>query len=351
MDQRTKPTGLWGKISWTLVGAPMAFVSAEYKAVGAGLVALLVAVTIGQVGNHIFESHELEENAYPIEVADAGSSESGQEQPTEVVELIAPLLASADAVAGEGVAAKCASCHTFDDGGPAKAGPNLYNVVGRDQGSVEGFGYSDAMTSAGGVWDFEALNVFLKKPSDAVPGTLMGFGGLRSANERANLIAYMRTLSADPLALPDASAVPAPVDDVVADEVEDEAADDAEASDTEADGIIALIAAADAAAGEGATGACQGCHTLDNGGGTRVGPNLYGIVGNEIADQDGFNYSDGLSGVEGVWTYAALDAFLTDPRAFAPGTIMGFGGIRRAEDRANLIAYLRGNDDAPEPLP
>ncbi len=355
MDQRSKPTGLWGKISWALVGAPMAFFSAEYKAVGAGLVALLVAVFIGQVGNHVFEAHELEENAYPIHVADAESSEGGQQAAVETVDPVGPLLADADVAAGEGAAAKCASCHTFDEGGAAKAGPNLYNVVGRDRASVEGFGYSTAMTEAGGTWDFESLNLFLKKPSDVVPGTVMGFAGLRSASERANLIAYMRTLSAEPVALPDGAAapVPAPVptEEAPAQVEEIPVVEAPAASEPGVSEIAARVGAGDPVAGEGLAGACIGCHTIEDGGGTRVGPNLYGIVGSDIASVQDFNYSDGMSSVGGTWTYEALDAFIAEPRVFAPGTIMGFGGMRRAEDRADLIAYLRGNDDAPEPLP
>ena len=108
MSDGSKPTGLVGKISWALFKAPIALLSAEYKAVGALLVALLVAVAIGQIGNKIFEVEPLEKNAYPIHVEGAavpGDGETAGETQTGPAP-IGPLLASADVVAGEQVAAR-----------------------------------------------------------------------------------------------------------------------------------------------------------------------------------------------------------------------------------------------------
>lgn len=115
--------------------------------------------------------------------------------------------------------------------------------------------------------------------------------------------------------------------------------------------VAERVAAADAAAGQAASGACQGCHTFDPDGAARVGPNLYGVIGDPIAGSEGFAYSTALTEIGGTWTYDAMDGFLASPRDFAPGTRMGFGGIGDAQDRANLIAYLRANDSDPAPLP
>lgn len=90
---------------------------------------------------------------------------------------------------------------------------------------------------------------------------------------------------------------------------------------------------------------CVACHTVKKGGGRRVGPNLWDIVGAQIAAVEGFKYSDGMSGVGGVWDEAALDAWLADPKGFAPGNKMIFGGVKDADARANLIAYLKSLSD------
>lgn len=101
-----------------------------------------------------------------------------------------------------------------------------------------------------------------------------------------------------------------------------------------------VYAAADAAAGEGLFRQCQACHKLDGSDGT--GPHLNGVVDREIAGVGGFAYSDALAGVEGAWTPEELSAFLENPKGYAPGTKMTYNGMRKVEDRANLIAYLSG---------
>lgn len=106
---------------------------------------------------------------------------------------------------------------------------------------------------------------------------------------------------------------------------------------------VAAVSAASADDGERLfkSNNCFACHTVDEGGGRRAGPNLWGIVGARIAAREGFKFSDGLSGIGGVWDEAALDAWLANPRGFAPGTKMIFGGVKDADARANLIAYLK----------
>ncbi len=116
-------------------------------------------------------------------------------------------------------------------------------------------------------------------------------------------------------------------------------------------GLAALLAAASADAGQKVFKKCKACHTTAKGGKNKVGPNLWDIVGRARAAAEKFKYSSVLKGMGGEWSYADLDAFFTAPKKFAPGNKMPFKGLKKAGDRAALIAYLRSFSDSPKPLP
>jgi cytochrome c len=112
-----------------------------------------------------------------------------------------------------------------------------------------------------------------------------------------------------------------------------------------------LLAAADMAKGKAATRVCSTCHSFDQGGPNRTGPDLWGIVGRRVAGKPGFSYSTAFMGQTGNWTYERLDHYLTSPARAVPGNKMAFGGIRNAADRANVLAYLGSLNSSPAPFP
>ena len=114
---------------------------------------------------------------------------------------------------------------------------------------------------------------------------------------------------------------------------------------------LTLIASSDTASGKKAFKKCQSCHTIGKGGKNKVGPNLWGVVGKAKASSAGFKYSSALKGLGGNWTFKDLDAFLTKPKAFAKGTKMTYAGVKKPEDRAALLAFLRSLSASPQPLP
>ena len=115
--------------------------------------------------------------------------------------------------------------------------------------------------------------------------------------------------------------------------------------------FLALIAKADPKQGEADAALCKVCHSFDKGGPAIVGPDLYDVIGRKIASVEGFAYTPGLKAHEGEWTYEKLDPWLTNPQAFAPGTMMAFPGMADDKKRAAIIAFLRANADTPAPLP
>ena len=115
--------------------------------------------------------------------------------------------------------------------------------------------------------------------------------------------------------------------------------------------IAELLASSDPTKGENSAKKCAACHTFTKGGPNRVGPNLWGLVNRPKASEAGFNYSAAMKGKGGQWTYDDLNKYLTNPKAFVPGTNMQFAGLNRGSERADVINYLHTLAENPAPLP
>lgn len=162
------------------------------KILAAVLVAGIVAMLAGFISKKLVHPHMLAENAYPVEVAEAATGGGAAAAPA-VAEPVTDLMAGADAAHGEKLAKVCASCHTFDQGGPNRIGPNLFGVFGGAKAHSASFAYSDALKNKGGTWTEDDMNNFLWSPKKFVPGTKMTFAGIKKPEDRAALIKWLET--------------------------------------------------------------------------------------------------------------------------------------------------------------
>ncbi|WP_051631328.1 c-type cytochrome [Afifella pfennigii] len=408
--------------------------------------AVLVMYGLSFVGDVLLRTGEAETPGYVIAVPEAeptgeetATAEAGEaaeetaaapaDAPADAGAAMPPavaMIADASPDAGEKVAAQCRACHTFDQGGANRIGPNLWNVVGRPAAAREDFNYTDAMKGYAaeiGDWNYDHLATYLADPRGEVPGTKMIYQGVKKDADLAALLAYLRTLADEPAPLPEAQAAPAaaaePADAAesaepaaetqtaaapaqtetaaesapAAEPAQESASAPAETAETEtaqtettqtettepaaaepaaeetaqaeapaapADAgadmppAVAMIADASPEAGEKIVAQCRACHTFDQGGANRIGPNLWDVVGRPAAAREDFNYTDAMKNYAaeiGDWSYDHLATYLADPRGEVPGTKMIYQGVKKDADLAALLAYLRTLSDQPAPLP
>lgn len=165
------------------------------------LLSSLIAMMAGTIVNILYKPNlSPKERGYSI--ATNSHTEVAAAEPEAPIDIPA-LMKAANADNGEKLVKKCVACHSMDKNGPNKVGPHLWNVIGRDKGSVAGYKYSAAMMAKGGKWDYDSLFYMIHKPSAFLPGTKMSFAGLSNPQDVADMIQYLRIKVSDvPAALP-----------------------------------------------------------------------------------------------------------------------------------------------------
>jgi cytochrome c len=167
------------------------------KVVSAFLVAGIAFGVSGLVGRLLVHVERPHESAIQIgDLAAAAPTQPAAGTAAAPLEPVTPLLASANVQNGQTIAQRlCGSCHSFTEGGRSGVGPNLYGVIGAAHGHASGFNYSAALKGKGGPWTYEDMNAWLLKPNTYAPGTRMAFAGMSNTQQRADVIAYLKSIS------------------------------------------------------------------------------------------------------------------------------------------------------------
>ena len=175
------------------------------KIFAAIILALIVVVIISKIGDITVDTNksDLKEIAYKIDIPESDiSTTSTSATNLKDIEPILDLLASASLENGEKIYKKCSTCHNYKKGSKSKIGPGLWNIINRTKATSEGFAYSSALVEFGGIWTYEEINNFLYKPKEYIKGTKMNFAGLKSVQDRADLVLFLRQKSDNPTPLP-----------------------------------------------------------------------------------------------------------------------------------------------------
>ncbi len=187
--------------------------SFEFNKVAGGVLGtLLVTMGLGLFSGAVFSTPTLNKPGYELPNAPAQDTGASSEATANVAQPLPVLLASADPHKGQADTKVCGACHNFEKGAGAKVGPPLYGVVGRQVASIGGFDYSSGLKGKGGSWTLDDINKFITNPKAYISGTKMGFAGEENPQKRADILAYLNTLSdsPQPLPKPDSQPVPAP---------------------------------------------------------------------------------------------------------------------------------------------
>ena len=213
------------------------------------------------------------------------------------------VLAAGNIAKGKKIAKKCTACHTLNEGGKNRLGPNLFDILDKPAGAVKGYKYSKAMSASGIIWDGATFTEFVAKPKKVIKGTKMSFAGIKKATQRADLLAYFETLRS-------------------------EARNQASAGNVEDGKRVAAQH-------------CVVCHSFEKGGRLVYGPNLFGIVGKPAGAIKGYEYSSALKNSGLTWTDENLVGFMANPEQFIKGTKARFPGLKSAKQKADVLAYMK----------
>ncbi len=211
--------------------------------------------------------------------------------------------AADDVENGKKIAKKCTACHTLNKGGKNRLGPNLFGVLGKPAGHVKDYKYSKALLDSGIVWDEANFMAFIDNPKKTIKGTKMSFAGIKKPAQRAELLAYFKTLT--------------------------DAAAPKETAGNAEDGLVA------------AKKHCIVCHSFEKGGRVVFGPTLFDIYGKPAASIPGYEYSTAMKNSGLTWNDKNLLEFLSNPGRFLPGTTARFPGLKSAQEKADILAYLK----------